>query len=286
LGGKLGTRKRAAGVVETTETDLRAWRLSRRKLSALRLPEESLREETGDIEALGESIAQHGLLVPILIEPDGTVRAGRRRLEALRARDPAGEVECMVLPPGTDPEVAQIVENVQRKELTPIEEAKAYRSLVRSSGWSKSRVAREMRVSPSRVTSRLNLLAAPSHVQAKVDSGEASAWAVGDAFSRKGREDGRAQEVSERLKRGGTVRARYAPPSVRVPVAALPEGVRAKVFRDRVEITVTLRDDSPDLSGLGRVCEAVRKPLAASGTAVLAALRTARRRALELAGLS
>ena len=65
---------------------LTAWRLSRRRLSSLRQADDALREETGDIEALGASIAQHGLLVPILIEPDGTVRAGNRRVEAMRAR--------------------------------------------------------------------------------------------------------------------------------------------------------------------------------------------------------
>lgn len=288
---------------------LETWRLSRRKLSALRLPADSLREEPGDIESLGESIAQHGLLVPILIEPDGTVRAGSRRVRALRARlsaaspacglparlpvagtaqagDAAAEVECLVLPPGADPSVAQIVENIQRKDLTPIEEAKAYRALLKSTGWSKSRLAREVGVPPSRVGSRLNLLDAPLHVQAKVESGEASVSAVADAFSRRGRRGGRAVEVSERLRRGGAVRARHTPASVRVPVAALPEGVRAKVFRDRVEITVTLKDDTPDLARLACVSEAVRAPLAASAGAVLAALRAARTRALELEGLA
>lgn len=275
------------------EGDLRAWRLSRRKLSALRRPADPLREESGDIESLGESIAQHGLLVPILIEPDGTVRAGNRRVEAMRARLSAAtpvragdpEVECLVLPPGTDPAVAQIVENIQRKELTPIEEAKAYRALIANAKWSKSRLAREIGVSPSRVTARLNLLDAPMHVQAKVESGEANAWVVADAFSKRGRRDGRAVAVSERLRSGDAVRARYAPASVRVPVAALPDGIRAKVFRDRVEITITLRDDTPDLSGLGRISEAVSAPVSAAATTVLAALRAARRRALELDGL-
>ena len=266
--------------------NLRAWRLSRRKLATLHLPRESLREETGDIEALGESIAQHGLLVPVLIEPDGTVRAGRRRVEAMRARDPSAEVECLVLPPGADPAVAEIVENVQRKELAPVEEAKAYRAMMDNLGWSKSRLAREIGVSTSRVRSRLYLLEAPPDVQAKVDSGEASAWAVAEAFSKRGREDGRAAKVSARLRRGGRARARYTPPSVRVPVAALPEGVRAKVFGDRVEITVKLKDDSPDLSGLGRIGEAVKTPLAASGTSILAALRAARTRVMELEGFS
>ena len=272
-------------VAEAPETDLRAWRLSRRKLSALRLPAESLREETGDVVALGESIAKHGLLVPVLIEPNGTVCAGRRRIEAMRARDPSGEIECLVLPPGTDPAVAEIVENVQRKNLTPIEEAKAYRTLMKSTTWSRSRLAREIGVPPSRLTSRLDLLDAPPEVLAKVESGEASAWAVADAFSKKGRKDGRAKKVSERLRRGGTVRARFSPASIRVPVAALPEGVRAKVFRDRVEITVTLKDDSPDFSGLRSVGDAVRAPLAASSSAILTALRAARTKAIGLEGL-
>jgi hypothetical protein len=69
-------------------------------------------------------------------------------------------------------------------------------------------------------------------------------------------------------------------------VSALPEGVRAKVFRDRVEITVTLKDESPDLSGLVRLSEKFRAPLAASGRAVLIALRAARTRAIELEGLA
>jgi ParB-like chromosome segregation protein Spo0J len=279
---------------------LTAWRLSRRRLSSLRHADDALREEPGDIEALGASIARHGLLVPVLIEPDGTVRAGGRRVEAMRARASASaassregregesdpEVECLVLPPGADPAVAQVVENVQRKELTPVEEARAYRALIEGAGWTRARLACEIGVARSRVTSRLNLLEAPPHVQAKVVSGEASSWVVADAFSRKGRRDGRAAEVSERLGRGGKVNPRYTPASVRVPAGELPGALRAKVFRDRVEITVTLMDDTSDLSGVGRIADAVRARVAAAGSALLAALRAARRKACELEGLA
>jgi len=257
------------------------WRLVRRSLEDLRLPADAPRAELGDLDALRESVARHGLLVPLLIEPDGTVRAGARRLAALRALG-RQDAECLLLPPGAQPGVVQLVENLQRKGLAPVEEARAMRALLDATGWSQARLARELGVSPARVSLSLNLLAAPPEVQAQVDSGDSSAYAVASAFGRRGRADGRAERVAARIREGRPVRAGFAPASARVSARELPRGIRARAFADRVEITFTVWDESAGLEGLMSLVEAFRSALGDREAACISALRKARARLAEL----
>jgi len=247
------------------------------------VPGDNPREEAGDIGALAESVAEHGLLVPVLIEPDGTVRAGARRLEALRrlGRD---EAECLLLPAGTDPAVAQLVENIQRKGLTPVEEARAFRALLERTGWSQARLARELGITPSRVSLALNLLSAPPEVQASVDSGEASAYAVKSSFGRRGRRDGRARAIAERVRSGRVVHAHFGAASSRVPSRELPPGIRARAFADRVEITFVLADAAFDLEGAAALAQTLVGILGDAEAEVMRALRRARRALLDLDG--
>ncbi len=292
--------------------DLQTWRLARRRLSDLKLPADAVREDPDDPEStdsLRQSIAQHGLLVPLLIEPDGTVRGGSRRLAALRSlaepaeqqaipgfeKKPPGdgsltnrwsEIECVILPPGTDPRLAELVENIHRKDLSPVEEAHAYSRLLATTGWTQTRLAKEMGLSDERVSRVLNLLRAPPEVQRQVESGEVSPEAIKRAYG------SRAERVREQVARGELIAVRYTEPSVRVPRRLLPEGLRARVFTDRVEMSIMLPDEvhtvftereTQKKRAIG-LSEAIHKKLVTTEDDLLGCLREARRKVLELDG--
>jgi ParB/RepB/Spo0J family partition protein len=133
-----------------------------------------LRQDDGDLDALATSIQKHGLINPIIlfVGPSGEykVRAGRRRLRALkklgRDRLRVGE-DVKLLPPGMDEKAALllgIAENVDRKDLTPIEEAAAYRRIV-NLGLTQQEIADLRGVSRPAVANRLRLLTLPEPIQ-------------------------------------------------------------------------------------------------------------------------
>lgn len=143
--------------------------------------EQQPREEFDPValERLAESLRTRGQLQSIRVrwsEEQGAyiVVAGERRW---RAAALAGlpMLRCVVQEtPGTTDELLaiQLIENALREDLKPIEQAKAYRRLMDSHGWSGGQVARELAVDPSVVSRALSLLELPEAVQAQVDEGK------------------------------------------------------------------------------------------------------------------
>jgi ParB/RepB/Spo0J family partition protein len=128
-----------------------------------------------NVEQLADSIGAHaahgGILQPLLITPDGTVVAGHRRLAAARR---AGLADVPVIVRTLSPvEVLeiQLTENLQRSELSPIEEGRAYNHLIEA-GSTLARIARAVGVPASRVRERLTLLDLDERVQDRVHRGE------------------------------------------------------------------------------------------------------------------
>ena len=128
-----------------------------------------------DVDDLVASILAHteqgGILQPLLVTPDGTVVAGHRRLAAARR---AGLADVPVLVrqlTATEQLQLQLVENLQRADLTPIQEGRAYQHLV-DTGASLASIARAVGVSASRVRERLALLDLDASVQEQVHRGE------------------------------------------------------------------------------------------------------------------
>ncbi|HET6381330.1 MAG TPA: ParB/RepB/Spo0J family partition protein [candidate division Zixibacteria bacterium] len=128
-------------------------------------------------EALNElaaSIAAHGVLQPIVVRAalDGGYEliAGERRLRAARMAGLA-EIPAVVRDSSTDQLLAlALVENVQREDLNPIEQATAYRELIHRFGLSHEEVARQVGKSRVAVSNALRLLdLAPETRQAIVD---------------------------------------------------------------------------------------------------------------------
>ena len=130
------------------------------------------------LESLAESIRRHGLLQPLLVRRAGgqyELIAGERRL---RAATRAGLDRVPVVVRETDPgerlEIA-LVENVQRENLTALEEAEAYRHLIDAYGLTQEEIASRVGKSRPAITNALRLLGLPDAVKAQLESGELSA---------------------------------------------------------------------------------------------------------------
>ncbi len=135
------------------------------------------RVDDGELQALAESIRAHGLLQPVLVTQtlDGyRLVAGERRLRAARL---AGLDRI----PATVRQLAErdqlelaLVENLQRADLGPIEEARAYRQLIDEFGLTQEEVAGRVGRARSSVANTLRLLDLAPAVVASLEAGEIS----------------------------------------------------------------------------------------------------------------
>ena len=133
-----------------------------------------------ELAALADSIAEKGIVQPILLRPiEGGARyeivAGERRWRAAqRAR--LHEIPALVREL-TDRETLEIgiVENVQRADLNPIEEAQSYRQLIDRFGHTQEDVAQAVAKSRSHIANMMRLLNLPDSIQKHVAGGRLSA---------------------------------------------------------------------------------------------------------------
>lgn len=131
------------------------------------------------IAALADSIREYGVLQPILVRPLGTgmyqIVAGERRWRAARM---LGLDEVPVnIKELSDLEAMQIaiVENLQRENLNPLEEASGYSELIGKFGMTQEKVAKLVGRSRSAVANAVRLLTLPESVQKMVENGDLSA---------------------------------------------------------------------------------------------------------------
>lgn len=131
------------------------------------------------LSELAESISQHGILQPLLVRPleNGgyQIVAGERRWRACRM---AGVKEVpVVVRELTDAEVMQIalIENLQRQDLSPIEEAKGYKTLMDTYNFTQNEVSKSVGKSRPAVANALRLLSLPEPVIKMVSNGKISA---------------------------------------------------------------------------------------------------------------
>ena len=144
-------------------------------------PDKEQPRKTFEDEALGElaaSIGQHGVLQPLVVRPNplGGYRiiAGERRWRAARI---AGLTEVpAIVKDVTDAEAMEIalIENLQREDLDPIEEAFGYRQLIDSCGYTQEQAADRLGKSRTGVTNSLRLLQLEPAVRELVHKGTLS----------------------------------------------------------------------------------------------------------------
>ena len=140
-------------------------------------PRRSFDEE--ELQALADSIAEHGILQPLAVRAlDGgfyQIIAGERRWRAARMAG-LDEVPVVVLD-ADDRTVMELalIENLQRQDLNPMEEAEGYRVLMEDYGLTQEQAAARVGKSRPAVTNALRLLALPDEVRAMVENGTLSA---------------------------------------------------------------------------------------------------------------
>ena len=135
------------------------------------------------LDELAASIKKEGLLQPIVVRQTGNkyqIIAGERRWQACRKIGlESVPVKIMQADEAKAIELA-LIENLQRSNLNPIEEAKGYRSLIEASGMTQSEIAESVSKSRATITNALRLLDLPDEVQnllyeAKLTAGHARA---------------------------------------------------------------------------------------------------------------
>ena len=134
-----------------------------------------------ELDALAQSIREKGILQPLLVRPLAgeeaafELVAGERRWRAAQ-RVGVHEVPVIVRPLA-DSEALEIalVENVQREDLAPLEEAEAYSRLMGEFGRTQASLAEAVGKSRSHVANTLRLLSLPAPVRRRLDEGELSA---------------------------------------------------------------------------------------------------------------
>jgi len=233
-------------------------------------PDKEQARKKFDEEALGEladSIAKHGVLQPLLVRPltNGGYQliAGERRWRASRM---AGLTQVPVIIKNLSDEEASVIsliENLQREDLDPVEEAKGYHRLITEYGLTQEEAAAQVGKSRPAVTNSLRLLKLPDEVLALVSGGALSA---GHAKALAGIEDRKtlialANTVAEKgLSVRETERLVKAAGKVKKPSDKKPS--RRLSYFDEVELAIN--------KSLGRKAKVVTSGKKESGTLEIA----------------
>ena len=131
-----------------------------------------------ELRELSESIQEHGVLQPLLVREHGNgyeIIAGERRYQASKL---AGLEELPVIIKDVNDEemlALALIENLQRSDLNPVEEAKGYRQLIDASGMTQEALSKAVSKSRSAITNSLRLLDLPEVVQQMIFEGKLTA---------------------------------------------------------------------------------------------------------------
>lgn len=149
--------------------------------------------DKASLEELASSIAENGLLQPILVREyaDGRYQiiAGERRFRASKIAG-LSEIPAIVMDKD-DRKVAEIslIENIQREDLNPIEEALAYKALSEEYGLTQEELSAKVGKSRSAIANSMRLIDLPSEVMALVKEGKLSAGHARTILGLKSRDD-------------------------------------------------------------------------------------------------
>jgi ParB family chromosome partitioning protein len=215
-------------------------------------PREEFDEES--LRRLADSLRQRGQLQPIRVRWDDeqgkyVILIGERRW---RAAQMAGlsSLSCIIVE-GELSDVErlsiQLVENALREDLRPIEQAKAYQTLMESHGWSGNQLAKELHIAQASVAKALALLDLPQQIQDQVDRG-ALAASVAYEVSKLPADEQRIElaeaAVNEKLTRSEVAEAVKAVRARRPTPEARPEPVEVEV-EPGISVVVRYRKSSP-----------------------------------------
>lgn len=136
--------------------------------------------ESGELDELVQSIRTQGILQPLIVRPRSEgqsyeIVAGERRWRAAQ-RVPLHEVPALVrdFSDGEALEIA-LIENVQRADLNPLEEAQGYAQLIEHFGYTQQQLAASISKSRSHIANSLRLLGLPDEVKKHLETGALTA---------------------------------------------------------------------------------------------------------------
>jgi ParB family chromosome partitioning protein len=136
-------------------------------------PRKSFPEEK--IEELARSIETHGIIQPIMVRPSGEgyeIVAGERRWRAAR-RASLKQVPCIIRELSEEQNMLiSIIENMQREDLNPMEEAEALNQMITKYGLTQEEVSKSVGKSRPYITNALRLLKLPEEIRELVMNGE------------------------------------------------------------------------------------------------------------------
>lgn len=131
-----------------------------------------------ELNELCESIREHGVLQPLLVRKKSNgyeIIAGERRYQASKLAD-LTELPVIVKDVNDEEMLAlALIENLQRSDLNPLEEAKGYKQLIDASGMTQEALSKAVSKSRSAITNSLRLLDLPEQVQDLIFAGKLTA---------------------------------------------------------------------------------------------------------------
>jgi ParB family chromosome partitioning protein len=233
--------------------------------------------DAGPLDDLAASLKARGQLQPIRARYDAgsdrwVIVAGERRY---RAAVQAGLASLMVIEakgPADPDEILedQLVENCLREDLKPIEQARAFRTLIDRRGWSYRQLSEHLHVAPASVARALALLDLPEDLQGRVEAGELAPSVAYEVSRLESQDDQRTvadrvmaedlnraeavemvRQAADRstVKRGrGAIKARPKRPTVRtIKTTSARVTVEFKRAVDRSEVLAALREATAKL---------------------------------------
>lgn len=242
------------------------------------------------LESLAASVREKGILQPILVrrDPDQEVEfeiiAGERRWRAAQMAQ-LHEVP-VVIKELTDAESMEIaiIENIQREDLSPIEEAEAYRRLMEEFDYIQESLSKKVGKSRSHVANLMRLLALPVSVQAMIRDGRLSASAARtlinaddpEALARKIVEEGLSVRAAEELGKKKSKKSDRASPRSGYQLSRYDKSADVLALEDDLSLAIDMEVDIqhkedgtgiliityPDLDHLDDACRRLtREPL-------------------------
>ncbi|MBQ6148045.1 MAG: ParB/RepB/Spo0J family partition protein [Oscillospiraceae bacterium] len=186
------------------------------------------------LQELANSVKEHGVLQPILVRPIDNgyqIVAGERRWRAARLAGLTSVPVNIREMSDFDAMSIALVENLQREDLNPIEEAEGYRNLANATGWTQEQIAKRVGRSRPAVANALRLLSLPDEVidllrTGKLTTGHAKAiLSIADdstrvSVARMISEKGLTVREAEKLSQKGMTQERIPLPQAKDPVAS------------------------------------------------------------------
>lgn len=222
------------------------------------------------IQGLATSIKNHGLLQPIVVRKvDGGYElvAGERRFRASRLAGRTTVPAMVIDAEGIRSLELALIENIQRENLTPLDEAAAYQQLVLSTGVTHQELAQRVGKSRAAVTNALRLLELPEPIRDRLATGELSAGQARALLAARSQERmlelaeeailnrWSVRELEESVRGGQPPAARKprATKSRKQPSSGAPEIKNRKHYEDELRLRFGTKVRISDRGGRGEV---------------------------------